>query len=594
MNNKLIKSLAIMLVVLIFLTACGNQKANKGKNPIKKPQQGITSSDNSASDIRDTDSDGDGDNEENNGYDSDGDFNHSSDNKADTEAIIDYSSYPIIYPAGLNEAAQYSVNRLAAKLNAKYAMIDVFDDTYKSKPGQKELLIGNTNRSESKKAYNMLLSNRSNNAADYIIMVNNGSIVINATSNYALEKATKYFFDKLCVNEFAEIKENYSRFYKAPLIARSGQIAGTDIGKYKIVMPRDKSFIYSSKAESLADGICEAIGIEIPITDDRSSEQKYEILIGRTARTASNIKVDAGKYILRETNGKIIALGDSDISTASAVEELAARLIGKTKVNKAAGLNINKSYSKSGKDYNLTWSDEFDGTALDTKKWFRHTEEATAYDGGILYRDDSELNSYVENGRLVIKGTRSGINYRSAKLSTSNSMNFQYGYFEIRARLPKGKGMWPGFWTQTPFFKAFAEIDIMEMFGESDTIHSTVHRWWMVDAGNGHEQINSYIPSQRSYALKNGELFNDSYHTIGCEWTEEYLAFYLDGFKYTEVDITVENMDVFHQPAFLIISMAVGLTGIEKPDENTPWPGLYEIDYCRVYQKPGIGSMNIK
>lgn len=53
-------------------------------------------------------------------------------------------------------------------------------------------------------------------------------------------------------------------------------------------------------------------------------------------------------------------------------------------------------------------------------------------------------------------------------------------------------------------------------------------------------------------------------------------------------------MDVFHQPAFLIISMAVGLTGIEKPDENTPWPGLYEIDYCRVYQKPGIGSMNIK
>ena len=192
MNNKLIQSLAIMLVVLIFLTACGNQKANKGKNPIKKPQQGITSSDNSASDIRDTDSDGDGDNEENNGYDSDGDFNHSSDNKADTEAVIDYSSYPIIYPAGLNEAAQYSVNRLAAKLNAKYAMIDVFDDSYKSKPGQKELLIGNTNRSESKKAYNMLLSNRSNNAADYIIMVNNGSIVINATSNYALEKATKY------------------------------------------------------------------------------------------------------------------------------------------------------------------------------------------------------------------------------------------------------------------------------------------------------------------------------------------------------------------------------------------------------------------
>ena len=591
MNKGLIKSVAIMLVVLIFLTSCGDKKSNTGKKPSKKPQQGISSSDNSGSDERNPYSDvddGDG------GDDNFGGYDYANDTDADSAADIDFSSYPIIYPAGLNETAQYSVNRLATRLNNKYAMIDVYDDASAPKSGQKELLIGNTNRAESKKAYNMLTANRSNNAADYIIMVNNGSVVINATSNYALEKATKYFYDELCKSEFAEIKENYVRFYKAPLIAGNGQIAGTDIREYKIVMPRDKSFIYSSEAERLTGRICEAVGIEIPIADDRSTEQKYEIIIGKTSRAASNIQIDTGKYTVRDVDGKIIVLGDSDISTAAAVNELFAQLIGKTEVKLSAGININKSYPKSGTGYYLAWSDEFNGSSIDKGKWIHHNEEATAYDGGILYRDDSEQNSYIENGRLVIKGTRSGVNYRSAKLSTSNSMNFQYGYFEIRAKLPKGKGMWPGFWTQTPFSKAFGEIDIMEMFGESDTIHSTIHRWWMMDAGNGHEQISSYIPSERFYTLKNGEIFNESFHTIGCEWTEEYLAFYLDGIKYTEVDITSENMDVFHQPAFLIISMAVGLTGIEKPDENTPWPGLYEIDYCRVYQKHGVGSMNIR
>ena len=517
MNKGLIKSVAIMLVVLIFLTSCGDKKSNTGKKPSKKPQQGISSSDNSGSDERNPYSDvddGDG------GDDNFGGYDHANDTDADSAADIDFSSYPIIYPAGLNETAHYSVNRLATRLNNKYAMIDVYDDASAPKSGQKELLIGNTNRAESKKAYNMLTANRSNNAADYIIMVNNGSVVINATSNYALEKATKYFYDELCKSEFAEIKENYVRFYKAPLIAGNGQIAGTDIREYKIVMPRDKSFIYSSEAERLTGRICEAVGIEIPIADDRSTEQKYEIIIGKTSRAASNIQIDTGKYTVRDVDGKIIVLGDSDISTAAAVNELFAQLIGKTEVKLSAGININKSYSKSGTGYYLAWSDEFNGSSIDKGKWIHHNEEATAYDGGILYRDDSEQNSY--------------------------------------------------------------------------TIHSTIHRWWMMDAGNGHEQISSYIPSERFYTLKNGEIFNDSFHTIGCEWTEEYLAFYLDGIKYTEVDITSENMDVFHQPAFLIISMAVGLTGIEKPDENTPWPGLYEIDYCRVYQKPGVGSMNIR
>ena len=53
-------------------------------------------------------------------------------------------------------------------------------------------------------------------------------------------------------------------------------------------------------------------------------------------------------------------------------------------------------------------------------------------------------------------------------------------------------------------------------------------------------------------------------------------------------------MDVFHQPSYVIISMAVGLLDIDPPDENTPWPALYEIDYFRLYQKPNVGSLTLR
>ena len=251
-------------------------------------------------------------------------------------------------------------------------------------------------------------------------------------------------------------------------------------------------------------------------------------------------------------------------------------------------------YSASKSGYNLAWSDEFNDAKLNTANWRRHTEEANTHDGGKMYRDQSEANSYLENGNLVIKGEKDENNYRSAKVSTSGSMNFQYGYFEIRAKLPKGKGIWPAFWTNTIFTQAYSEIDVFEMFGSSNNIHSTIHRWWMMDTGAGHEQMMNYVPAQRDYTLKNGELFNDAYHTFGCEWTEDYIAFYLDGFKYTEIDIAAENMDVFHQPSYVIISMAVGLLDIDPPDENTPWPALYEIDYFRLYQKPNVGSLTLR
>ena len=600
MKTKLLKSITLLLVMLLFLTSCGTKKTDETKQPINSDVQNSTpddTTDNVADDLEDTEFE-DTDFEDIEFEDIDFEDVEFEDITIEEETFpIDFSYYPIVYSQNASETATYSVQRFATRLNYKYAMLDIYDDSQAKASEQCELLVGNTNRPESKVAYEMLTKNRKNNAADFIIMVENENIVINAVSDYALEQAITYFFNNICTGEYAEIAPDYKKFHKAELIADSGKIAGVDISEYVIVAPKDKSFIYAKEIDNLVATVCETVGVEIPVVCETEKTQKYEIVVGKTSREVSNLKLSANTYAIKEEDKRIVILGDSDISTASAVKEF-SELVKKStsngELNVKDDLNISGKYLASESDYNLAWSDEFNDAKLNAANWKRHTEEANTHDGGKMYRDQSEADSYLENGNLVIKGSKDGNNYRSAKVSTSGSMNFQYGYFEIRAKLPKGKGIWPAFWTNTIFTQAYSEIDVFEMFGSSNNIHSTAHRWWMMDAGAGHEQMMNYVPAERDYTLKNGELFNDAYHTFGCEWTEDYLAFYLDGFKYTEIDISAENMDVFHQPSYIIISMAVGLLDIDPPDENTPWPALYEIDYFRLYQKPNVGSLMLR
>ncbi len=605
MKTKLFRSITLLLVLLLFLASCSRRTvyddtSSSVDSDVESSMPDDTSDTEDTTDLpedfEDTDFE-DADSDDSYFADDDSDDRQDETEPAEEAEPIDFSYYPIVYPQNLSEPATYSVQRFVTRLNYKYAMLDACDDKQAKQADQCELLVGNTNRPESKAAYEMLTKNRKNNAADYIILVQNENIVINAVSDYALEQAVTYFYNHICTGEYAEIPSNYKLFHKAKLSADSGKIAGVNLGEYVIVAPKDKSFIYSKEIDNLVATVCETVGVEIPVVCETQKAQRYEIVVGKTTREVSNLKLSANTYAVKENNKKIVLLGDSDIATAAAVKDFAGlvgKSISKRVLNINAGLNFTGNDAAGKTDYRLTWSDEFNDAKLNTATWRRHVEEASAHDGGKMYRDESEANSYLENGNLVLKGEKDGNNFRSAKVSTSNSMNFQYGYFEIRAKLPKGKGIWPSFWSNTIFTQAYSEIDVLEMFGSSNNIHSTVHRWWMMDAGAGHEQMMNYVPAQRDYTLKNGELFNDAYHTFGCEWTEDYMAFYLDGFKYTEIDIAAENMDVFHQPSYLIISMGVGLLDIDPPDENTPWPALYQIDYCRLYQKPNVGSLTVR
>ncbi|MDW7679219.1 MAG: glycoside hydrolase family 16 protein, partial [bacterium] len=185
--------------------------------------------------------------------------------------------------------------------------------------------------------------------------------------------------------------------------------------------------------------------------------------------------------------------------------------------------------------WKLVWHDEFDGTAIDLNKW---SHEVNAQGGGnneLQYYTDRPENSYIEDGCLVIQalkehytgpeGTR---NYTSARLRTLRKGDWKYGRFDIRAKLPYGKGIWPAIWMLPSEWKyggwaASGEIDIMEILGhEPNKVHGTLHY-------GGQWPNNVY--SGKSYSLSQGS-FADDFHLFTIEWDTTQFRWYVDGIFY--------------------------------------------------------------
>lgn len=192
-------------------------------------------------------------------------------------------------------------------------------------------------------------------------------------------------------------------------------------------------------------------------------------------------------------------------------------------------------------DWQLVWSDEFDGNSIDATKW---THEVNCAGGGNNERQcytDSSDNAYVVNGilNIVALPAEEGAEkpYTSARLVTRNKADFKYGRIEMRAQLPFGQGSWPAFWmmpTDSVYggWPRSGEIDILEavnlkVVGEDGVaeanVHGTLHY--------GREWPNN-VYSGKSYQLPNGVNPADDFHTYAIEWQEGEIRWYVDGYLY--------------------------------------------------------------
>jgi len=282
-------------------------------------------------------------------------------------------------------------------------------------------------------------------------------------------------------------------------------------------------------------------------------------------------------------------------------------------------------------DWQLVWSDEFDGSSIDDDKW---THEVNCAGGGNneaqCYTDDG-TNSFVDDGvlNIVALPAEEGAQkpYTSARLNTRYKGDFKYGRIEMRAKMPSGQGSWPAFWMM-PTDEVYGgwprsgEIDIVEAVnlkaadidGNPEAhIYGTLHY--------GKEWPNNDSSGQ-AYSLPNDANPADDFHTYAIEWQEGEIRWYMDGYLYatqrrSEVRVnskgeatglahrgwyaeyfeqgsgeltTFWDNAPFDQDFYLILNLAVGGNWPEAVNET----GInadafaegqtFAIDYVRVYE----------
>ncbi|MCA9406307.1 MAG: family 16 glycosylhydrolase [Candidatus Omnitrophica bacterium] len=216
----------------------------------------------------------------------------------------------------------------------------------------------------------------------------------------------------------------------------------------------------------------------------------------------------------------------------------------------------------------LVWSDEFDGKEVDTTKW-RIEDAALIKNNELQYYTPEDV--YLENGNLVLRSRKKsmgGRDYTSGLVETKGLYTQTYGFFEIRAKLPKGKGIWPAHWMMNAVGTWPPEIDIMELIGhEPNKVHMTNH--WGLHPDNRMEGSHFTGPD-----------FSEDFHTFGLQWEKGLLRWFVDG---EERYSTTEN--VHDVPFYLILNTAVGGNWPGKPNATTEFPQYHYIDYVRVFKK---------
>jgi hypothetical protein len=178
---------------------------------------------------------------------------------------------------------------------------------------------------------------------------------------------------------------------------------------------------------------------------------------------------------------------------------------------------------------------------------------------------------YVHDGVLTLRSQKrdmGGRHYTSGLVETKGKFEQKYGRFEIRAKLPATRGMWPAHWLMPTDGSWPPEIDIMEMVGHKPrAVFGTIHwgKW----------------PANRYYSqCYKGPDFTKDFHVFAIEWEPNCIKWFVDDKKYSEVKLHVPN-----QPFYIILNTAVGGMMPGNPDETTVFPQYHDIDYVRVYVK---------
>ncbi|ASJ76502.1 family 16 glycosylhydrolase [Granulosicoccus antarcticus] len=312
----------------------------------------------------------------------------------------------------------------------------------------------------------------------------------------------------------------------------------------------------------------------------------YSTIKGRTDYTASSLSSG------RDYRWQVVAFNGSQYSTKSS--EVVARTDSSSSSNAvavvAAAAPPPQQTSVSGhvpSGYHQVFNEEFQSSSLNGSKW------QSRYRWGPHWTINNEQQFYVDNindpnfghspfefdgENMTITATRTpdhlrskanNKDYLSGTLTTYGKFKMRYGYVEMRARMPKGKGLWPAFWLlHNQENDKRPEIDVVEMLGDtSNKVYQTYHYF-----------ENWNLRSTPSYEYW-GSDFSQDFHTFGMKWEPGRITWYVDG----NATNSHSSGNVASEEMYLLVNLAVGGSWPGNPDGSTSFPARFTIDYIRAY-----------
>lgn len=317
---------------------------------------------------------------------------------------------------------------------------------------------------------------------------------------------------------------------------------------------------------------------DLPVT------HQYNLNTYTVTNTVAQLVAPAGTYFVRY---QLVLQGDALNSGGSIYFD---------------DLNLTPAGGSPYGNWNIVWSDEFNGTNINPNPnvWTYDLANGGSNPGWgnneLEYYTGRTNNASVAGGTLHLVARQeatNGFNYTSARMKSQGLFSVKYGRLEWRAQLPVGTGTWPALWllgtniTSIPW-PGCGEIDVMENNGNNPaTVQGSLH------SGSDETAIYNFL---------NGGAVT-TFHTYTLDWSTNAFLFYVDGHLYeTQSSWGSSTANAypfpFNQPFFILMNLAIGGNYVGNPstgtiNSGTSFPAEMQVDYVRLYNQTAPLQLSI-